>query len=248
MYIGFLIRNRSRPAFGSHAWLKSWAKRIRLIPQLLAFEARILSLRRRGARIGQLSTLSPGDISGRISNLSIGDHCAIGRIAIQLHDRVDIGNCVVINDGTRILTGSHDVHSSNWELVTSPVRIDDYAWIATGAMLLPGVEIGRGAVVAAGAVVTKSVAPMSIVGGNPAREIGRRAVDDFSYCPVRQMALIEAWLGNERAHPTQTHPNEGREPEEKLVSRPVEGREPDQSLIGRPVEGTESEEIARVFE
>jgi len=56
----------------------------------------------------------------------------------------------------------------------APVTIEDYVWIGHRAIIMPGVTIGRGAVVAAGAVVTKSVPPMSIVAGVPAKIIGQR--------------------------------------------------------------------------
>ncbi|MCB1356319.1 MAG: hypothetical protein KDK53_07450 [Maritimibacter sp.] len=56
-----------------------------------------------------------------------------------------------------------------------PITVEDYAWIGAGAIVLPGVTIGTGAVVAAGAVVTRDVAPRSIVAGNPARLL--RSVD-----------------------------------------------------------------------
>jgi len=69
----------------------------------------------------------------------------------MLHDEVRIGSHVCINDGVVILTASHDVNDPHWRAVTKPVVIDDYAWIATGATILPGVRIGRGAVVGASA-------------------------------------------------------------------------------------------------
>jgi maltose O-acetyltransferase len=136
-------------------------------------------------------------VSGNGKNLKIGTGCAVGRVTLQLHARIDIGNYVVINDGAQLLTGSHNVHSADWQIVTAPIRVEEYAWIATGAMILPGVEIGRGAIVAAGAVVTRPVAPLQIVGGNPAVEIGMRRVADFNYMPTLGMALFEAWLGRE---------------------------------------------------
>ena len=55
--------------------------------------------------------------------------------------------------------------------------IEDHVWIGTRATVLPGVRIGRGAVVAAGAVVTRDVAPLDIVAGVPARPVGRRSLD-----------------------------------------------------------------------
>lgn len=195
MLTTYLVEHRLRPAIGSPVWWKYWAKRVRLLPQLLILEARLELLRRRGATIGDLTAVSPSDIAGRHANLSVGSECAIGRVMIQLHDHVEIGNNVVINDGVRILTGSHNPHSAEWELVSRSIHIEDYAWIATGALVLPGVDIGRGAVVAAGAVVTRSVPPRQIVGGNPAVQIGTRAATDFCYKPSQGVAVFEAWLG-----------------------------------------------------
>ncbi|NJK52359.1 MAG: hypothetical protein HC936_05170 [Leptolyngbyaceae cyanobacterium SU_3_3] len=76
-----------------------------------------------------------------------------------------------------IWTAQHDLNDSGFAGVSAPVVIEDYAWISSRATILPGVTIGRGAVVAAGAVVTKSVAPFEIVGGVPAKKIGERNRD-----------------------------------------------------------------------
>ena len=57
------------------------------------------------------------------------------------------------------------------------MRIGRHAWVASHAIVLPGVTIGEGAVVAAGAVVTKDVEPYLMVGGNPARPIRKRTRD-----------------------------------------------------------------------
>jgi Acetyltransferase (isoleucine patch superfamily) len=59
--------------------------------------------------------------------------------------------------------------------------IEDYVFIGPRAIILPGVKIGKGAVVAAGAVVTKDVAPFSVVGGVPAKIIGERKIKNLSY-------------------------------------------------------------------
>lgn len=88
-----------------------------------------------------------------------------------------IGNCVDIAQEVNIWTLEHDYNDSNYTAKGEPVIIDDYAWIASRATILPGVHIGKGAVVAAGAVVTKDVPPMTIVGGVPAKIIGKRDVE-----------------------------------------------------------------------
>ena len=114
---------------------------------------------------------------------------------MQTHERIEIGNCVVINDGVRLITGSHDIHSPTYDHVFSPIIIEDHAWIATDAMILKGVRIGRGAVVAAAAVVTRDVRPFTVVGGNPAREIGTRRIESFDYIPSSWFGPVMAWVG-----------------------------------------------------
>jgi maltose O-acetyltransferase len=88
---------------------------------------------------------------------------------------LDIGDVVSISEGTGILTASHKVDSPDFAYVCSGVTIGDYAFIGSYARILPGVTIGEGAVVGAGAVVTRDVAPYTVVGGVPARYIRDRA-------------------------------------------------------------------------
>lgn len=84
------------------------------------------------------------------------------------------GADVSIGPAATILTLGHDPSSPSFADKGGDVIIGDRVWIGYGALVLPGVEIGEGAVVAAGAVVTKHVDPFTIVGGNPARVIGER--------------------------------------------------------------------------
>jgi maltose O-acetyltransferase len=190
-----LFQDRYRPTWGSKLWLKYWAKRALLLGRLSAAEWATRRYARRCGAFGKRTIVSPCKIEGDLQRLRIGDDCAIGMAEIYLHAQVEIGNCVVLNDGCRLLTGTHNVHSPDWELVAEPIVLGDYTWIAMGATILPGVTVGRGAIVGAGAVVTKSVEALTIVAGNPARPIGRRRAEHFSYRPSESVALFEAWLG-----------------------------------------------------
>ena len=83
---------------------------------------------------------------------------------------ITIDDGVMIGPNVRIVTDNHDFQN-RMVLRCKPVHICRNAWIGVGAIILPGVTIGENAVVAAGAVVTKDVAPNAVVGGNPAKFI-----------------------------------------------------------------------------
>lgn len=112
-------------------------------------------------------------------NVQIGEMSSIGSGAwVYALDKIVIGKNVCIGEDVRLITGSHDVASPHFDLVTKTITINDNVWVATGAIVLPGVTIGEGAVVAAGAVVTKDVEPWTVVGGNPAKFIKKRVLKD----------------------------------------------------------------------
>jgi acetyltransferase-like isoleucine patch superfamily enzyme len=108
----------------------------------------------------------------------IGRNSLIGRnCTLDARSPLTIGNNVNISPEVMILAGTHDVNDPKFapsEVGPWAVAIGDHAWIGTRAMILPGVTVGRGAVVAAGAVVAKDVPPLTIVGGVPAKKIGMR--------------------------------------------------------------------------
>lgn len=108
--------------------------------------------------------------------IQIGNNCVINRDCL-LDGRVGkiiMGNNVDIARGVWIFTLEHDPHDDYHGQSSGDVILEDYVWIASRATILPGVKIGRGALVAAGAVVTKDVPEMAIVGGVPAKIIGMR--------------------------------------------------------------------------
>jgi maltose O-acetyltransferase len=106
----------------------------------------------------------------------IGDHTFLdGRAPLTVGSHVDIASQVLIYNS------EHDVNAEDFHPVTQPVEIGDYVFIGPRAIILPGVKIERGAIVAAGAVVTKDVPPFAIVAGVPARIIGERKLKNPSY-------------------------------------------------------------------
>ncbi|MCG7406848.1 CatB-related O-acetyltransferase [Paenibacillus sp. ACRRX] len=106
-------------------------------------------------------------------------------------DKLIIGNYVCIASGVIILMGGNHNHHPDWitvypfveQIATSyeakgDTIIESDAWIGMNAMILPGVKIGEGAIVAAGSVVVKDVPPYTIVGGNPAKELKKRFTNE----------------------------------------------------------------------
>jgi acetyltransferase-like isoleucine patch superfamily enzyme len=109
-------------------------------------------------------------------NISVGDRAVINK-RVLLDGRggaLVIGEDVDIAQDTSIWTLEHNVNSSSHATVGGDVIIEDHVWIASRSTVLPGIRIGRGAVVAACSVVTKDVPALTIVGGVPAKVIGQR--------------------------------------------------------------------------
>jgi len=108
-------------------------------------------------------------------NIKLGKRSIVGEGALLDGRRgLVVGDDVNISSGAWLWTLHHDYNSPNFEAVGSSIEIGDRAWICSRATILPGVKIGEGAVVAAGAVVVRNVAPYKVVGGIPAKEIGER--------------------------------------------------------------------------
>jgi acetyltransferase-like isoleucine patch superfamily enzyme len=192
-----LWKYRVRPPFASHAWLKVWAKRVMQLPALAKQWRYHARLRRCGATVAGSAFFSDAMMinGGALGELSVGEESFVGRVEIAAHARVTIGARVCINDGALLLTASHDVSDPAWRSRARSIVIHDYAWVATNAIVLPGVTIGRGAVVGAGAVVARDVPDYGIVAGNPAKVLDKRRVETLDYSPTATLAVFEAWLG-----------------------------------------------------
>ena len=144
---------------------------VRLKSHIFYSFARCLA-RRNGAKIGPRSIISLGLARKANSNLRIGNCSAIQTDLLDLRAPINIGDNVIICAGVEILTCSHFIDSSNFEFKPYGIEIDDYAWIASRAFVLPSCKkIGRGAICAAGSLVAKDVEPMSVVAGNPATHL-----------------------------------------------------------------------------
>ncbi len=107
--------------------------------------------------------------------LTMADHSVVNqKCRLDTRGTITIGSNVSISAEVCILTADHDPASPSFAGRHRPVTIGDFVFVGTRAVILPGVTLGKGAVVAAGAVVTRDVAPFDIVAGCPARKIGSR--------------------------------------------------------------------------
>ena len=116
-------------------------------------------------------------LNGR--KIFLGDRTIVnfGCLLDGRHHAIRTGADVSIGPEASILTLGHDPQSSGFDNRGGEVNIGDRVWIAYRAIIMPGVTLGEGAVVAAGAVVTRDVAPFAIVAGVPARQVGTRTAE-----------------------------------------------------------------------
>jgi len=151
---------------GNNVMMKQWSYRLRH-----------WYWRKLGIKLGRESSLCMHSfLTG--SKITIGDNTVINRF-VYLDGRVPlyIGNNVNVSHYVLIQTLTHDPQNPDFICLERPVAIMDHAWIGAKALIMPGVTVGEGAVIAAGAVVTKDVAPYTIVAGVPARKVGERNRD-----------------------------------------------------------------------
>jgi acetyltransferase-like isoleucine patch superfamily enzyme len=132
-------------------------------------------------KIGHGSTINMNCKFDCAANLVIGENTVINaNCRLDSRGRLEIGNNVSVSENVIFLTADHNedligVHGRPKEIV-----VEDYVWIGTRAMVLPGVRIEKGGVVGAGAIVTRDVKYLNIVAGIPAKKINTRP-EIFNY-------------------------------------------------------------------
>ena len=148
-----------------------------------------------GWRIGPGASILMGQHVQMAGVRSSGMKVSIGKGSVINHacllyttGGLVIGENVSISAGAWLVTGTHDMNDPLFPDRYMPIAIGNYAWIGTRATILAGVTIGEGAVIMAGAVVTRDVPPYAVVGGIPARFVSQRTQQNFSYelnfCPL----------------------------------------------------------------
>lgn len=163
-------------------WLDLVLWKLSLITYFPSHSVRKFSYRLFGMKIGPNSTLHVGcrffNPAGIVigEGTIVGDRCFLdGRAKLTIGDHVDIASEVMIYNS------EHNINSEDFHATLAPVEIGDYVFIGPRAIILPGVKVGTGAIIAAGAVVTNDVPNFAIVGGAPAKVIGQRQNTNLHY-------------------------------------------------------------------
>ncbi len=135
-----------------------------------------------GVKIGKGSTIHMNAVFYYPPNIKIGNDTIIGeKVVLDGRDMLTFGDHVDVATEAMFYNGEHNLSDPQFKAANAPVTVEDYVFIGPRAIILPGVTVKKGAVVAAGAVVTKDVEEFIIVGGVPARPIGERKVKDLNY-------------------------------------------------------------------
>ncbi len=136
---------------------------------------RIFFYKAAGMHIGKGSAIHMWAQFFQPKNIWVGSDTIIGqRIFLDGRDKLVIGDHVDIASEVMIYNSQHDINAADFKAIEQSVIIGDYTFIGPRVIILPGVNIGRGAVIAAGAVVTKDVPDFTVVAGVPAKPIGER--------------------------------------------------------------------------
>ncbi len=147
----------------------------RVLTHVPANDLRVGLLRTMGADLGPNVFLFGGSEFIEPWHLRIEGNCHVGRhCQIDARGGITLGRNVVIAGHSLLITADHDIQSPGFEGRLGPIKLGDRVWIASRAVVTRGVTIGEGAVVAAGSVVNRDVEPWTVVGGVPAKPVGRR--------------------------------------------------------------------------
>ena len=175
-------RHSLKSRLARFVWHIVWLMLFRPTPNSLACVFgvwRVFLLRMFGAKVGKHCVVKSSARIWAPWMLEMGDWVAVSeRCDVYNVARVTIGDRTTISKDTFLCCAGHDIESPTMELTCASITVGTDAWIAARAIVLPGLTIGNGAVVAAGAVVTKDVASWTVVGGNPAKAIKTRRLND----------------------------------------------------------------------
>jgi maltose O-acetyltransferase len=162
----------------------AWFITNKLLCKLPSNRLRKMGLQIMGSKIGKFVYIFSNFHIRSPKNLKIGKGCSIGpNVLLDARKGIILGENVTLAYDSIIWTLNHDYNDVNFKVKGGQVKIGNFAWICSRSIILPGVEIGEGAVIASGSVVTKNVGPYEIWGGIPAKQIGIREKKEYNYVP-----------------------------------------------------------------
>ena len=162
-------------------WAVVWGLLARPLPRSVGSGWKRMLLRLFGAKVDDTAVVYSSAKVYWPANLEMGRYaCLASDVDCYNVAPVRIGDNSTVSQGAYLCTASHDITSPLNPLVTAPIVVEDQAWVAAGAFVGMGVKIGQGAVVGARAAVFKDVEPWTVVGGNPAKYLKMRKINEIN--------------------------------------------------------------------
>lgn len=144
---------------------------------------KIERIRRKAFHVG-IGLKANGPVEGVSKNITFNDFVNLNGVKFLGKGKVTIGNYFHSGEEITFLTSNHNFrnataipYDNTYQI--GDIVVEDFVWLGHGVIILPGVTLGEGCIIGAGAVVTKSVPPLTIVAGNPAKKIGERNPEEF---------------------------------------------------------------------
>lgn len=160
-------------------WNIVWTLCCRWLPRSVGSKWKRFVLQLFGANLAQTSVVYSTAKIYYPKNLSMGEYaCLASDVDCYNVDHIHIGKFATVSQGSTLCTASHNITSSKHELITASIHIGDQSWVGAEAFIGMGTTIGEGAVVGARAAVFKDVEPWTVVGGNPAKFLKKRVLND----------------------------------------------------------------------
>lgn len=160
-------------------WVLVWGIFAKPIPRSLCNPWKLFLLKLFGAKIHKSAKVYS---SARINmpwNLEMGENSCLGpEVDFYNQGKIIIGANTTISQKAYLCSSSHDITDKNNTLILKPIVIADQVWVAADVFIGPGVTISQGAVIGARSAVFKNVDPWTVVGGNPAKFIKKREINN----------------------------------------------------------------------
>lgn len=160
-------------------WAITWTILTKPFPRNTARRWKILLLRMFGAKVNSTCTIYSRSKIYIPWNLVMEEYsCIASDVIIENAATVTLGAYSIVSQYSYLCTATHDIRDNDFPQYSKPIALGRRSWVAARCFIGPGVTIGEGAVVGASSSVFKGVEPWTVVGGNPARIIGKREIVD----------------------------------------------------------------------